>query len=237
MCSKRRSSRVCSRCTARRYVSGSFSSRRWPTITTCSRRGGFDGALQRWRRLEDHDALGASARPPARADRAPAARPDASLAASERCASPSLRMSRYRSVPVSTTISGRVGHCARPRIDRPRAERRACSAISSDRVAVSRTAPVRQQADPIIVCQHARPAVRCCQLPLLACGQRRADDEQRAARTFGRHSIDLPVIESPRLREAGRDVLSLALIDARNHTLRLFSVGKRRSPRKASRCR
>ena len=39
-----------------------------------------------------------------------------------------------------------------------------------------------------------------------------------------RHRIDLPVIESPRLREASRDVLSLALIDARNHTLRLCSV-------------
>jgi gamma-glutamyl hercynylcysteine S-oxide synthase len=35
--------------------------------------------------------------------------------------------------------------------------------------------------------------------------------------------IDASVTESPLLREAGRELLSLALIDARNHTLRLFA--------------
>jgi hypothetical protein len=36
--------------------------------------------------------------------------------------------------------------------------------------------------------------------------------------------IEVPVTDSPRLREAGRELLSLALMDARNHTLRLFAV-------------
>ena len=36
--------------------------------------------------------------------------------------------------------------------------------------------------------------------------------------------IEVPVSDSPRLREAGRELLSLALMDARNHTLRLFAV-------------
>lgn len=34
-------------------------------------------------------------------------------------------------------------------------------------------------------------------------------------------------IDSPRMRQAGRDVLSLALMDARNHSLFLLSVFER----------
>jgi iron(II)-dependent oxidoreductase len=37
-------------------------------------------------------------------------------------------------------------------------------------------------------------------------------------------NIDTPVTDAARLRNAGRDVLSLALIDARNHLLRVFAV-------------
>ena len=36
--------------------------------------------------------------------------------------------------------------------------------------------------------------------------------------------IEVPVTDTPQLREAGRELLSLALMDARNHTLRVFAA-------------
>ena len=61
-----------------------------------------------------------------------------------------------------------------------------------------------------------------CQLPLFAAASAGLTITMRRQGLC--LDIDVPVTDSPRLREAGRELLSLALMDARNHTLRLFAA-------------
>src|SRR4051812_38108079 len=132
-------------------------------------------------------------------------------------------MSRYRSVPVSTTTSGRSG-CAAAHAAMLDAERRACSAISR-----SQGAPSQCCAMPMRQCFRSIRAQRdaVCQLPLLASA--RAGLTIRTEGRVGEENvldIEAPSVESARMRSAGKDLLSLALIDARNHTLRGIGAGE-----------
>jgi hypothetical protein len=74
-------------------------------------------------------------------------------------------MSRYRSVPVSTTTSGPAPAAAQSAIDA--AERRACSAIIRSSGSPRQRGSRRTRQSPASI-RAQRPAVRA--LPLLLCG-------------------------------------------------------------------
>ncbi|HEX7437000.1 MAG TPA: hypothetical protein VF308_09840, partial [Caldimonas sp.] len=67
-----------------------------------------------------------------------------------------------------------------------------------------------------------------CQLPLLASARAgltmRIEERPRRPRDKDVLDIEAPNVDSSRMRCAGKDVLSLALIDARNHTLRWIAA-------------
>ena len=91
------------------------------------------------RRLEDDARLGAQRCAGSAAAPSSCSTTRRCATRSERCAAASTSMSRYRSVPVSTTTSGRPG-CAAPRRAIESAERRACRAASARRPCACRPA-------------------------------------------------------------------------------------------------
>ncbi len=101
---------------------------------------------------------------------------------SDCCACSSLRMSRYRSVPVSTTIKGRCGcACANAADAGGRTP-----GVQRDQRGALRTVPPGRYRGATIFRQHARPAPRGVPVAVVGSGQRRADDHHRGF-GFARH--------------------------------------------------
>ena len=129
MWSSRMSRRGASRRIAAIAVCGDFSGRRWPTMTARRWRDVFGGGR---RAGADCRTTVARLRSAGGRRAAPTAFStiSRSATASERCAAGSRSMSRYRSVPVNASSSGRRG-CRSRQAAIASADRRACSAIIS----------------------------------------------------------------------------------------------------------